>query len=115
MASLRGRIKVKPMFRPVALLLPASMVLAGVLASPQPARAQQWQDYGPRERYEALRNYQQHEQQPQERRERVEKNYERWRTMPEQQRDRMRQQYQRFQQLPPEQRQRLQHQQRGGG
>ena len=69
--------------------------------------SQNWRDYGPRDRYEALRNYRQYQSLPNERREDLQKNYERWRAMPQQERERIRQNYERYRQLPPEQRNQL--------
>jgi len=67
--------------------------------------ANEWQRYGPRERSEALRNYEQHRQLPRERRRDIERQYERWRGMPNEEKDRVRRNYERFQNLTPEERQ----------
>src|SRR5574341_1805466 len=72
-----------------------------------PSWAQPWQDLSPRERYNLLRNYRQHEQLPQERRQEIEKRYERWQGMSDDEREKIRQNYQRFQQLPPQERERF--------
>jgi hypothetical protein len=83
-------------------------------AGPPTWLTQGWQEYSPRERYEALQNYRRHERLPEQRREDVERKYERWRAMPEQERNRIRENYQRFQELSPEQRDRIeQHYRRG--
>jgi hypothetical protein len=91
--------------------LAISLLAAWAIATPASARvsviAEGWHEYSPRERYEALRNYRQHEALPNERRENIERNYERWRNMPEPEREHMRQNYERYRQLPPEQRNRL--------
>jgi len=69
--------------------------------------AQNWQDYSPRERYEALRNYKRHEQLPEDRQREVEKQYQRWQEMPEQQREKIRENYQRYQDLSPRDQERI--------
>ncbi len=83
-------------------------VLAGVavLAAPLAVRlsAQQWQEYGPGERLDALRNYRRHRELPEERQRQVEEQYERWRQMPEEERDRIRENYERYRRMPPQER-----------
>ncbi len=94
--------------RRLAIVAFAGWAIAAPAHGRTPQRvAQGWRDYSPRERYEALRNYRQHEALPDEHRENVERNYQRWRAMPEQERERIRQNYERYRQLPPEQRDRL--------
>ena len=73
-----------------------------------PLLAQNWRELSPGERYETLRNYQQHERLPEDSRRDIEKHYERWQQMSPDERDRVRQNYQRFQQLPPQERDRMQ-------
>ena len=80
----------------------------GLAAAALPARAQKWQQLGPKERYKALQNYYRHEQLPQERRHDIEKRYERWQGMSADERNRIRQNYERFRQLPPQERERMQ-------
>ena len=90
-----------------------SIVLLGGFVSPALARGpqrfaqQRWQDYSPRQRYDALQNYKRHEHLPEKRREDIERNYQRWRSLPEQERNRIRRNYHRFQEMPPAERQRL--------
>ena len=70
--------------------------------------AQNWRELSPGERYETLKNYQQHERLPEDGRRDVEKRYERWQQMSPDERDHIRQNYERFQQLPPQERARIQ-------
>jgi hypothetical protein len=82
---------------------------AAVLAAPQradayPLLAQQWRDLSPKERYDAMRNYDYFQRLPQDRKQDVERDYERWRNMPPDKRDRVRQNYQRFERLGPRER-----------
>jgi hypothetical protein len=94
----------------------ARLVLAwaGVLlasrsvAGAQVLRVQNWRDLSPKERYDAMQNYWQHEQLPQDRQQDIEKRYERWQGMSPDERARIRQNYQRFQQLQPAERERFQ-------
>ncbi|MBI4516033.1 MAG: DUF3106 domain-containing protein [Deltaproteobacteria bacterium] len=83
------------------------MLAASAVAAPPGGLAQGWQEYSPRERYDALQNYRRHETLPAERQQDIERNYQRWREMPEQERSRIRQNYERYRQLAPDQRQRL--------
>ena len=88
-------------------LLPLALwVLAGIAAPAraQPMFAQGWQDVGPGKRYEALRNYEKHRDQSEQRQRRIEKRYERYRQMPPQERERIRKNYERYQKLPPQER-----------
>lgn len=91
----------------LALMLPLTVAAQtagqGAVQPGQPG----WREYSPSQRYQALKNYQQHNKLPDDRREKVEQNYERWRAMPESERERMRKNYQRFQKLPPDQRHKL--------
>jgi uncharacterized protein DUF3106 len=73
-----------------------------------PLLAQNWRELSPGERYDTLKNYQQHERLPEDGRRDVEKRYERWQQMSPDERDHIRQNYQRFQQLPPQERARIQ-------
>jgi len=92
----------------------ATLLVCSGLLSFAPSRgastfllAQNWQDYSPRERYEALRNYRRHEQLPEDRQREVEKQYERWQGMPEQERAKIRENYERYQNLSPREQERL--------
>jgi predicted Fe-S protein YdhL (DUF1289 family) len=86
-----------------------AVLLVGVEASAAgPVVAQNWQEMTPKERSEALQNYQQHEQLPEERRREVERGYERWQGMSPDERNHIRQNYERFRQLPPNERERFQ-------
>ncbi len=85
---------------------------------PPPGRlAQSWEELSPRERGEALRNYQRFQQLPPEQRESVERNYQRWRQLPPQEKERIRGNYREYQKMSPQERrdfQRRYDQWRGG-
>lgn len=76
-------------------------------AAASPLLAQNWRELSPSERYNALRNYRQHERLPEDSRRDVERRYERWQQMSPDERERVRQNYERLQQLPPQERDRL--------
>ena len=76
-------------------------------ASAFPLMAQNWQQLNPRERYDALQNYRQHQKLPEERQRDVEKRYERWQSLSPAERGRVRENYERFRQLPPQERERF--------
>jgi hypothetical protein len=78
----------------VLLLLNAAPVRA------QSLWAQNWQDYSPSERYEALRNYRRHQKLPRDEQRAVEQQYQRWQGLPEGERDRIRRNYDRYRELP---------------
>src|SRR5215475_4219270 len=89
----------------------ALLILGCLLASasiPGGLAAQSWLDLNPKERYDALQNYRQHEQLPEDRQREVEKGYERWQQMSPDERQRVRKNYERFRQLPPQERERFQ-------
>ena len=86
----------------------AVMALSGRSAVGLPLLAQNWRDLSPKERYDALQNYRQHERLPEDRQRDIEKRYERWQGMSPDERDRVRQNYERFRQLPPGERERFQ-------
>lgn len=91
-----------------ALVATVSLLLSvACVASGSPLFAQNWRDLGPKERYNALRHYRQHEQLPPDRREEIEKRYERWQGMPPDERERIRRNYERLKQLPPRERERF--------
>ena len=93
--------------RRTALLTLLAFVLCLALASRVaafPLLAQNWRELSPGERYDTLKNYQQHERLPEDGRRDVEKRYERWQQMSPAERDHIRQNYERFQQLPPQER-----------
>lgn len=69
--------------------------------------ANDWQQYSPEERYEALRNYERHREKSQENQRKVERQYQRWKKMPEGERERIRRNYERYKNMPPEERDRL--------
>ena len=73
-----------------------------------PIFAQNWRDFSPRERYDALQNYWRHQQLPDDRKRDMENRYERWQKMPPDERARIRQNFERFRQLPPQERERFQ-------
>ena len=85
----------------------ALILVYGTTVSAFPLLAQNWRDLGPRERYDALQNYWQHEQLPQDRQRDVEKRYERWQGLSPEERARIRKNYERYQQLPPQDRERF--------
>jgi len=85
-------------------VLRSAGVLVVTLAVAGPLRAQNWKDFSPKERYDALQNYQRHQQLPEERQKDVEQGYERWRKMPPDERARVRKNYDRLQRLPPKER-----------
>jgi len=72
-----------------------------------PLLAQNWRDLGPKERYDAMQNYRQHEQLPAEQQRDMEQRYEQWRRLPQDERERVRQNYERFKQMPPQERERF--------
>lgn len=84
--------------------LAALLVATALLAPASSVVARDWDRYGPRERSEAMRNYEEHRRLPPERRREVERQYQRWQGMPEDERKRARENYERLQQLSPEQR-----------
>jgi hypothetical protein len=73
-----------------------------------PLLAQNWRELSPGERYDTLRNYQQHERLPENSQRDIEKRYERWQQLSPDARARGRQNYERLQQMPPQERDRLQ-------
>ncbi len=81
---------------------------AGPSAHAQPLLAQGWRDLSPKQRYNTLQNYWQHEQLPQDRQREIEQRYERWRSMSPDERARVQQNYERFRKLPPHERERFQ-------
>jgi predicted Fe-S protein YdhL (DUF1289 family) len=68
------------------------------------ARAEQWQDYSPRERYEALQNYRRHRELPKKKQREIERQYQRWQEMSDDERQRIRKNYERYQRMPPNKR-----------
>ena len=88
-----------------------ALVSAGALTASAalgfPLLAQNWRDYSPKERYDAMQNYRQHERLPADRQRDIEKGYEQWRNLPPDERARVRQNYERFKQMPPQERERF--------
>jgi hypothetical protein len=84
-----------------AVVLLHAVLLGGPYA---PQMAQSWDEMSPRQRYDAMRNYQQHQNLPADQQRDMEQRYQRWQQMPEQERDRIRQNFQRYQALPQDQR-----------
>ncbi len=82
--------------------------LAGPVVHAQPFPAQGWRDLSPKQRYNTLQNYWQHQQLPQERQREIEQRYQRWRSMSPDERARVQQNYERFRKLPPQERERFQ-------
>jgi hypothetical protein len=66
--------------------------------------AQRWDEMSPRERGEAMRNYERYRRLPPERQRAVEENYERWQRLPPPEKDRIRGNYRRYRELSPEER-----------
>jgi len=89
----------------VVALSPALMAVPAVTADM--LLTQNWPELGPKERYDTLQNYWQHQQLPQDRQQDIEQRYQQWRNLPPDERDRVRQNYQRFQQLTPAERERF--------
>lgn len=81
-----------------------AVLLACVAA---PGSAQEWSEYGPRDRYEAMRNYEEYRRLPKKQQRQIERQYDRWREMPEEDRDRIRRNYEHLQRMPPEEQQRF--------
>ncbi len=81
----------------------ATILLVGFLLA-APSWAAEWNNYGPRDRYEAMRNYEQHKKLPKKERRDIERQYDRWREMPDEERARVRRNYERLQQLSPDER-----------
>ena len=90
----------------VAVALGSALLVAPVAAS-NLLLAQNWRELGPKERYDTMQNYWQHQQLPQDRQQDIEQRYERWRTLPPDERQRIRQNYERFQHLTPAERERF--------
>lgn len=88
----------------VTLCSVAMLALIAGGRAPLLAQAQSWKELSPTERYDALQNYQHHQQLPADRQEDVERRYERWRNMPPDERARVRRNYDRLQHLPPKER-----------
>ncbi len=96
-------------------MIPAVFLLAGQLfAGAAPASthgmmlADLWQNLTPRQRYEALRNFKEHESRPEDRQRDIEERYQRWQSLPDNERDRIRQNYERYRALPQPERDRFQ-------
>ncbi len=92
----------------LALLVTASAVAVAHRVEAFPLLAQNWRELSPSERYNTLRNYQQHERLPEDSQRDIEKRYERWQQMSPEERARVRQNYERLQQMPPQERDRIQ-------
>jgi hypothetical protein len=95
----------------------ATAALFSVLGAPAFAvdlwqLAENWQQYSPGERYEALRNYERHREKPKKNQREVERQYQRWQKMPEPERERIRRNYERYKNMPPEERSRLRKEER---
>jgi hypothetical protein len=88
--------------------LSAAVLALLALVAPSAAWAQpHWNQLSPRERREAIHNYQHFQRlQPDERRD-VERNYQRWQTLPNDEKERARSNYRRYRDLSPEERRRI--------
>lgn len=97
------------MRRPSAAVVVATgLLLAGMaVLGAGPARAQEWHELTPKERYDALQNYWRYQRLPEDRQRDVDKGYERWRNMPPNERQRVRRNYERLRQLRPQDRERF--------
>ena len=93
-------------FGSAVALLVVSCLSATALA--QPLIAQNWQEMSPGERREAMRNYRQHSNLPEERQRDLEERYERFRNLSPEEQSRIRQNFDRFQQLQPNEREQFQ-------
>jgi hypothetical protein len=96
----------------VALLVAVLGIPASAVAGRRWQFAENWQQYSPGERYEALRNYERHREKPKENQREVERQYQRWQKMPKEEQERIRRNYERYKSMPPEERSRLQKQER---
>ena len=92
----------------LVLLVTASGLALASRAEAFQSLVQNWRELSPGERYNTLRNYQEHERLPEDSRRDVEKSYERWQQMSPEERARVRQNYERLQQMPPQERDRMQ-------
>jgi hypothetical protein len=77
------------------------VTLAGEILCPSFSFGQNWQDYSPSERYEALRNFRRHQELPRDAQRDVEQKYQRWQNLPEGDRDKIRRNYDRYRDMPP--------------
>jgi hypothetical protein len=98
--KVRGTVK--------GLFIFITLCAIGRSASARMLIAERWHDLSPRQRYQTLQNYWEHQQLPAERQREIEQRYERWRGMSPEERSRIQQNYQRFQQLPPQEQEQLQ-------
>lgn len=80
------------------------LVCAGAVTCPLPSVAQNWQQYSPTERYEALRNFRRHQELPRDEQRDVEQQYQRWQNLPQDERDKIRRNYDRYRDMPPAER-----------
>src|SRR5512135_3065655 len=92
----------------LTLLATICCVACAHRAEALPLLAQNWRELSPSERYNTLRNYQQHERLPEDSQRDIEKRYERWQQMSPEERARVRQNYERLQRMPPQERDRIQ-------
>ena len=74
---------------------PAHKTLAGAVLS------QRWEDLSPRERKQALRNFQRFQQLSPEQQKTLEQQYHHWRSLPPEEQQRIRRNYEHYQQLDP--------------
>ena len=82
----------------LAVLLP--LVVSG-------QEGEDWENLSPRERFDAMRNYQQHQRLPEDRQRDLEQRYERFLQLPPEEQSRIRRNYDRFNQLHPQERERF--------
>jgi hypothetical protein len=76
------------------------LTLASGIGCPDTLLAQNWRDYSPSERYEALRNFRRHQELPRDTQRDVEQKYQRWQNLPEGERDKIRRNYDRYREMP---------------
>ncbi len=87
--------------RPSLFLVLLLVTFAGQMHLPALVAAQNWQDYSPSERYEALRNFRRHQELPRDAQRDVEQQYQRWQQLPEGERDKIKRNYDRYRDMPP--------------
>ena len=87
-----------PSFAALCLLL---FFVARGAAAEFPILAQNWQNFSPSERYEALRNYRRHQKLPREEQQKVERQYQRWQQMPPDERKKIQRNYEKYRSLSP--------------
>lgn len=83
------------------------MPMLAILLNGSVVQAQSWRELSPNERYEAMRNYEEHRQLPSGSQKAVEGQYDRWRAMSPEEKDRVRSNYDKLRKMPPKERERF--------